>query len=151
MTGWRIGYGVMPEQLVEPISRLVTNSVSCTPSATQIAALESLNGSQEEAQGMVREFKSRRDIIVNGLNNIPGINCANPKGAFYVFPNIQGTGISSREFADDLLSEGGVAALAGEAFGEYGKGFLRFSFANSAENIQNALERIDAFVKTKAK
>lgn len=151
MTGWRIGYGVMPEPLVEPISRLVTNSVSCTPSATQIAALESLNGSQEEAHGMVREFKSRRDIIVNGLNNIPGINCAKPKGAFYVFPNIQGTGISSREFADDLLSEGGVAALAGEAFGEYGKGFLRFSFANSAENIQNALGRIDAFVKTKAK
>ncbi|MDA1189092.1 MAG: pyridoxal phosphate-dependent aminotransferase [Chloroflexi bacterium] len=151
MTGWRIGYGVMPQSLVEPISRLVTNSVSCTASAVQMAALEAISGSQEEAYGIVREFKKRRDILVNGLNKIPGIKCLNPKGAFYVFPNIQGTGMSSRQFADELLSEGGVAALAGEAFGHYGKGYLRFSFANSAENIQKALGRIDAFVKSKKK
>ncbi|MBM3944230.1 MAG: pyridoxal phosphate-dependent aminotransferase [SAR202 cluster bacterium] len=151
MTGWRIGYGVMPKPLVEPISRLVTNSVSCTPAAVQMAALEALNGSQEEAYGMVREFKRRRDIIVKGLNAIPGITCKNPKGAFYVFPNVTGTGMTSRDFADRLLQEGGVAALAGEAFGQYGKGYLRFSFANSAENIKKALGRIETFAKNNRK
>jgi aspartate/methionine/tyrosine aminotransferase len=149
MTGWRIGYGVMPKPLVDPISKLVTNSVSCTASAIQMGALEALNGPQEDAYAMVAEFKRRRDLIVNGLNRVPGIRCANPKGAFYVFPNVQGTGMTSREFADGLLQEGGVACLAGEAFGEYGNGYVRFSFANSAENIKKALTRIDGFVKSK--
>jgi len=150
MTGWRIGYGVMPLELVEPISRLVTNSVSCTASFTQMAVLEAMNGPQDEAHNMVAEFRRRRDIIVQGLNRVPGIRCAMPKGAFYVFPNVEGTGITSREFADGLLEEGGVACLAGESFGEYGVGYVRFSFANSAENIEKALERIDRFVAAKA-
>ena len=146
MTGWRIGYGVMPTELVEPISRLVTNSVSCTASAVQMAALEALNGPQDEAYEIVAEFRKRRDIIVEGLNRIPGIRCAMPKGAFYVFPNIEETGLTSRDFADRLLDEAGVAGLAGESFGQYGKGYVRFSFANSAENIEKALDRIDSFV-----
>ena len=146
MTGWRIGFGVMPQELVEPISRLSTNSVSCTASFTQMAVLEAMQGPQDDADSMVAEFKRRRDIIVNGLNRIPGIRCAMPKGAFYVFPSIEGTGMSSREFADGLLEDGGVACLAGESFGEYGQGCVRFSFANSAENIEAALERIERFV-----
>ena len=146
MTGWRIGYGVMPIELVEPISRLVTNSVSCTASFTQIAAVEAMQGPQDGVEEMVAEFKRRRDIIVNGLNAIEGIDCAMPKGAFYVFPNIQETGMTSRDFADRLLDEAGVACLAGESFGEYGKGYVRFSFANSSENIEKALHRIGDFV-----
>ncbi len=146
MTGWRLGYGVMPLELVEPISRLVTNSVSCTASFTQMAAIEALDGPQDAANGMVAEFKRRRDLIVDGLNSIPGIRCPMPSGAFYVFPNVEGTGLSSAEFADRLLQEAGVACLSGESFGEYGKGHVRFSFANSAENIQKALDRIAGFV-----
>ncbi len=145
MTGWRLGYGVMPLELVEPISRLMTNSVSCTASFTQMAAIEALDGPQDDAYGMVDEFKRRRDLIVNGLNAIPGIRCPMPRGAFYVFPNVEGTGLSSAEFADRLLREAGVACLSGESFGAYGKGYVRFSFANSAENIQKALERIADF------
>ncbi len=150
MTGWRIGYGVMPLELVEPISRLITNSVSCTPAATQIAVIEAMNGPQEPSYEMVAEFKKRRDIIVNGLNRIPGISCPMPKGAFYAFPNIEGTGMTSREFADRLLDDYGVASLAGEAFGRYGNGCVRFSFANSAENLERALDRIERFVASKA-
>lgn len=150
MTGWRAGYGVMPLELVEPISRLVTNSVSCTASFTQMAILEAMNGPQDDANAMVAEFKKRRDIIVNGLNEIPGIRCAMPSGAFYVLPNIEGTGMKSRDFADRLLQEAGVASLAGESFGEYGKGYVRFSFANSAENIEKALDRIGKFVAKNA-
>ena len=150
MTGWRLGYGVMPLELVEPISRLMTNSVSCTASFTQMAAIEALDGPQDDAYGMVAEFKRRRDLIVNGLNAIPGIRCPMPKGAFYVFPNVEGTGLSSAEFADRLLQEAGVACLSGESFGEYGKGHVRFSFANSAENIQKALDRIAGFVSKAA-
>ena len=149
MTGWRIGYGVMPVELVEPISRLVTNSVSCTASFTQMAALEALNGSQDPTERMVSEFKRRRDIIVHGLNDIPGIRCPMPLGAFYVFPSVEETGMSSRQFADSLLPEGGVACLAGESFGRYGDGYVRFSFANSIENIETALERIDKFVRSR--
>ena len=145
MTGWRLGYGVMPLELVEPISRLMTNSVSCTASFTQMAAIEALDGPQDDAYGMVDEFKRRRDLIVDGLNAIPGIRCPMPRGAFYVFPNVEGTGLSSAEFADRLLREAGVACLSGESFGAYGKGYVRFSFANSAENIQKALERIADF------
>ena len=148
MTGWRIGYGVMPLELVEPISRLATNSVSCTASFTQMAALEALDGPQDHSYTMVAEFKRRRDIIVDGLNEIKGIRCRVPKGAFYAFPNIEDTGMSSEQFADDLLNKAGVACLTGEAFGEYGEGFVRFSFANSTENIEKALERIESFVKS---
>ncbi len=147
MTGWRIGYGVMPLELVEPISRLVTNSVSCTAGFTQMAALEALNGSRDDVHSMVAEFKKRRTIIVDGLNSIKGIRCPLPRGAFYAFPNIEETGMSSRRFADDLLTEAGVACLPGESFGQYGNGFVRFSFANSAENIEKALDRIEDFVK----
>ena len=149
MTGWRVGFGIMPVDLVEPICRLSTYSVSCTAAFTQMAVLEAMNGPQDDADHIVNEFKKRRDIIVNGLNNIKGIRCPMPKGAFYIFPNVEGTGMTSREFADGLLEEGGVAGLAGESFGKYGKGCVRFSFANSAENIERALERIDNFVKSK--
>ena len=146
MTGWRIGFGVMPLELVEPISRLATNSVSCTASFTQIAAIEALEGPQEAAHAMVAEFRKRCDLIVEGLNGIDGIRCTTPQGAFYAFPSVEDTGMPSREFADRLLEEAGVACLAGESFGQYGKGYVRFSFANSAENLQRALERIDRFV-----
>ena len=150
MTGWRIGYGVMPLELVEPISRLVTNSVSCTASFTQMAAMEAMNGPQDDAQGIVAEFRRRRDIIVEGLNRIPGVRCPLPMGAFYVFPNVEETGMSSAEFANRLLEEAGVACLAGESFGEYGAGYVRFSFANSVENIQIALDRINRFVSSRS-
>ena len=146
MTGWRIGFGVMPLELVEPISRLVTNSVSCTASFTQMAAAEALRGPQDDADNMVAEFKRRRDIIVEGLNRIPGVRCPTPQGAFYAFPNIEQTGMTSREFADRLLNEAGVACLAGESFGQFGNGYVRFSFASSAENLQKALERIERFL-----
>ena len=149
MTGWRIGYGTMPLELVEPISRLVTNSISCTASFTQMAALEALNGSQDATRQMVSEFKRRRDTIVHGLNDIPGIRCPMPLGAFYVFPSVEGTGMSSREFAEELLPEAGVACLAGDSFGRYGDGYVRFSFANSIENIETALERVDKFVRSR--
>jgi aspartate/methionine/tyrosine aminotransferase len=111
-----------------------------------MAVMEAMDGPQDEAYRIVDEFKKRRDIIVDGLNRIPGIRCAMPKGAFYVFPNIEETGITSRQFADGLLEDAGVACLAGESFGEYGNGYIRFSFANSAENIEKALDRIDGFV-----
>jgi aspartate/methionine/tyrosine aminotransferase len=150
MTGWRIGYGVLPLELVEPISRLSTNSVSCTASFTQIAVLEAMDGPQDDAYAIVEEFKKRRDIIVEGLNRIPGLRCALPKGAFYTFPNVEGTGMTSRQFADGLLEEQGVACLAGESFGEYGRGCVRFTFTNSVENIERALERIEKFVASKA-
>ena len=146
MTGWRIGYGVMPLELVEPVSRLATNSVSCTAAFTQIAAIEALDGPQDRAHEIVAEFKQRRDVFVKGLNEVPGIRCPMPKGAFYAFPNVEGTGMASREFADRLLDEHGVACLAGESFGEYGTGCVRFSFTNSTENLERALGRIDAFV-----
>lgn len=146
MTGWRIGFGVMPRDLIEPISRLVTNSVSCTASFTQMAALEALNGLQTNSEDMVAQFKRRRDLVVKGLNRIPGIRCSMPKGAFYAFPNVEGTGMSSKEFADDLLVEEGVASLSGESFGIYGNGYIRISFANSEENLEKALRRIEKFV-----
>jgi len=146
MTGWRLGYGVMPEFLADQVTRLQTNSNSCTASFTQRAGVAALTGPQEASAAMVREFKKRRGIIVAGLNAIKGITCRLPKGAFYVFPNIKGTGKSSREFADRLLSEGGVAALSGTAFGAYGEGYIRLSYANSIPNIQKALQRIEQFV-----
>jgi len=129
---------------VEPITRLVINSVSCTSAFSQYAAAAALDGPWTAVEEMVAEFARRRDFIVAGLNDLPGVTCLQPQGAFYVFPNITGTGLTSGELADRLLNEAGVAALAGTAFGRYGEGFLRFSYANSVENIQAALDAIRA-------
>lgn len=142
MTGWRIGYGVMPRNLAEQFGLLMVNSNSCTATFTQRAALAAIQGPQDDVQTMVAEFKRRRDIFVAGLREIPGIRCPLPGGAFYLFPNIEDLGLSSQELADYLLYEGNVAALSGHGFGASGEGHIRFSFANSVENIQKALERI---------
>ena len=144
MTGWRLGFGVFPPALVEPVTRLVINSVSCTSAFSQYAAIAALQGPWEPVEQMVAEFRRRRDVIVAGLNGIPGISCLEPQGAFYVFPNITGTGLTSAGLAAMLLQDAGVAALGGTAFGTYGEGFLRFSYANSVENIQAALAAIRA-------
>jgi aspartate aminotransferase len=142
MTGWRLGYGVMPDWLAAQVSNLMVNSNSCTAAFSQWAAVEALTGPQDESQKMIEAFRQRRDVIVDGLNQIPGFRCLRPKGAFYVFPSIEDTGMSSREMEDFLLNEAGVATLAGTSFGQYGEGFLRFSYANSVENIKKALEWI---------
>ena len=142
MTGWRLGYGIMPVPLAEQITRLMVNSNSCTAAATQWAGIAALKGPQDPVRQMVEAFRERRDIIVEGLNAIPGIRCLKPRGAFYVFPNIRGTGMDSKTCADFLLSEAGVACLSGTSFGSFGEGYLRFSYANSVENIRKALERI---------
>ncbi|WP_376789619.1 pyridoxal phosphate-dependent aminotransferase [Thermoflexus sp.] len=147
MTGWRLGYGVMPEPLAEAVTRLMINSNSCTAAFTQIAGIAALTGPQDEVDRMVAAFRERREVIVEGLSRIPGFRCLKPKGAFYAFPNIEGTGMSSRELAAYLLEEAGVAVLSGTAFGEYGEGFLRLSFANSVENIHKALERIEKAIR----
>ena len=144
MTGWRLGFGVFPPALVEPVTRLVINSVSCTSAFSQYAAAAALGGPWEPVERMVEEFRRRRAVIVAGLNDIPGITCLEPQGAFYVFPNITGTGLTSAELAGRLLNDAGVAALSGTAFGRYGEGYLRFSYANSVENIQAALEAVRA-------
>lgn len=147
MTGWRIGYGLMHRELAERIAQLMVNSNSCTAAFTQKAAQEALTGPQDAAAAMVAEFKKRRDIIVDGLNSIPGITCKRPLGSFYVFPNIQGLGRSSQELEAFLMEKAGVAALSGTAFGKYGEGYLRLSYANSVENIEKALAKIAAAVK----
>jgi len=148
MTGWRIGYGVMPIELAQQITKLMVNSNSCTAAFTQMAGIEALKGPQDATTEMVDAFRRRRDLIVAGLNKIPGFHCLLPKGAFYVFPNIEGTGKTSQELADYLLAEAGVALLSGTCFGAYGEGFLRLSYANSEANISKALERIkDAVVR----
>ena len=147
MTGWRMGYGVMRPDLATHISRLMTNSISCTASFSQIAGIEALRGPQKSVDAMRAEFKKRRDVMVAGLNKIKGFSCRLPHGAFYVFPNIRATGWPSKKLADALLDDGGVAALSGTAFGEFGEGYLRFSVANSIENIEKALERVDAWAK----
>jgi len=144
MTGWRLGFGVFPPALVEPITRLTINSVSCTSAFSQYAAIAALEGPWQPVDDMVAEFRRRRDIIVAGLNDIPGISCLEPQGAFYVFPNITGTGQTAAQLQARLLAEAGVAALGGTAFGPCGEGFLRFSYANSVENIKAALEAIRA-------
>ncbi len=146
MTGWRLGYGVMPAALAEQVARLQTNSNSCTASFTQVAGIEALTGDQSEANAMVEQFKIRRDVIVDGLNEIPGFRCHRPKGAFYVFPNIEGTGKSAKWLEQNLLEHAGVAALSGTAFGAEGEGYLRFSYANSVENIKTALGRVREFI-----
>jgi len=145
MTGWRMGYGVMRADLATHVARLMTNSASCTASFSQIAGIEALRGPQESVDQMCAEFKKRRDVMVAGLNKIKGFSCRSPKGAFYVFPNITRTGWPSKKLADALLDDAGVAALSGTAFGEFGEGYLRFSVANSIENIEKALERIGAW------
>jgi aspartate aminotransferase len=144
MTGWRLGFGVFPPALVEPVTRLAINSVSCTSAFSQYAAIAALEGPWDAVDQMVAEFRRRRDIIVAGLNDIPGISCVEPQGAFYAFPNITGTGQTSADLQAGLMADAGVAALSGTAFGPYGEGFLRFSYANSVENIRLALEAIRA-------
>jgi len=144
MTGWRLGYGVMPPQLVGATVQLMGNSNSCTATFTQIAGIAALEGPQDDVDMMVAKFKERRDVIVKGLNEIPGFTCTLPKGAFYAFPNVKGTGIPSKELAEMILQEAGVACLDGRGFGEYGAGYIRFSYANSLDNIQEALRRIKA-------
>jgi len=147
MTGWRMGYGVMRADLATHVARLMTNSNSCTASFTQMAGIEALRGPQESVEAMCDEFKKRRDVMVAGLNKIKGFSCRLPKGAFYVFPNITGTGWPSKKLADALLDEAGVAGLSGTAFGNFGEGYMRFSVANSIENIEKALDRIGAWVQ----
>jgi aspartate/methionine/tyrosine aminotransferase len=142
MTGWRLGYGIMPASMAQVVAKLQTNATSCTASFSQMAGAAALRGDQGAVDRMVAEFHRRRDAIVDGLRAIPGIHCARPKGAFYVFPNITRTGYSSRALADRLLEEAGVACLSGTAFGEFGEGHVRFSYANSMENIHEALARI---------
>jgi aspartate/methionine/tyrosine aminotransferase len=139
MTGWRMGYGVMPIPLAEHVTRLMVNSNSCTASFTQWAGIAALQGDQLPVRQMVAEFKRRRDLIVAGLNALPGVSCRTPKGAFYVFPNIKALGKPSGQVAEAMLKEGGVAVLGGTAFGQFGEGYLRLSYANSEANITKAL------------
>jgi aspartate aminotransferase len=143
MTGWRLGFGVLPAPLVEPVTRLVVNSVSCTAAFSQQAAIAALEGPWEPVERMVASFRERRDLVVAGLNAIDGISCLEPAGAFYVFPRVSDLGLPAGELADRLLREGGVACLPGTGFGAHGEGFLRFSYANSAANLREALTRIE--------
>ncbi len=143
MTGWRLGYGVMPVPLAEHLTRLMVNSASCTASFSQLAGIAALEGDQTPVARMVAEFKRRRDIVVEGLDRLPGVSCASPRGAFYVFPNVKGIGRKSAEIADTLMQEAGVAALPGTAFGEHGEGYLRLSYANSEANLRKALDRME--------
>ena len=147
MTGWRLGYGIMNKELAEHMTMLMVNSASCAASITQYAAIEALTGPQDSVKEMVAAFRERRDYLIAALNNIKGIKCVNPLGAFYAFPDISSFGITSAEFAHRLLEEGGVAAAAGTAFGSFGEGFIRLSYANSLDNIKIAVDRIDKFCK----
>jgi aspartate/methionine/tyrosine aminotransferase len=147
MTGWRMGYGVMRADLAAHITRLMTNSNSCTASFTQVAGVEALRGDQSSVDRMRDEFKRRRDVFVAGLNKIKGFSCRMPKGAFYVFPNITGTGWASKKLAEALLEQAGVACLSGTAFGAFGEGYIRFSVANSMENLNTALEKVDSWTR----
>lgn len=149
MTGWRVGYGIMPVQMAEKLARIQTNMNSCTSTFSQRACLDALNGPHDEVDRMVAEFKKRRDFIVKGLSEVPGFRCKLPLGAFYAFPNVKGTSIDCEVLAHRLLEEKGVACLAGTCFGKYGDGFLRLSYANSVENIAKALERIKELVSKK--
>ena len=146
MTGWRLGYGVFPDFMIDDVSKLMTNSVSCTSVFTQIAGIEALEGPQDFVRNMMKEFTKRREIVVDGLNSLQGIKCSIPKGAFYAFPNIKNTGMSSQQFADKALYDGGVALLSGTSFGKFGEGFIRISFANSIENIKEGIKRISTIL-----
>jgi len=148
MTGWRLGFAAMPKQLADYMFTLAINNFSSTATFTQYAMVEALTGPQDDINKMVAEFRRRRDVIVDGLNDIEGIHCLRPEGAFYVFPNITGTGLKSKEFADMMLEQAGVACLSGTAFGEYGEGYVRFSYANSVENIKEGLARIKRVLST---
>jgi len=147
MTGWRLGYGVMPVWLADQMTRLQTNAVSCNAAFTLEAGQAAILGPQDDVYKMVEAFRKRREVFVDGLNKIPGFKCLKPKGAFYAFPNIEGTGMTSQKMADYLMNEAGVAVLSGTAFGTYGEGFLRLSYANSIENLEKALQRINDAVK----
>jgi aspartate/methionine/tyrosine aminotransferase len=149
MTGWRMGYGIMRPDLAAAVARLMINSNSCTASFTQKAGVEALRGDQGSVDRMNQEFKRRRDMFVSRINRIPGFSCRSPKGAFYTFPSIKQTGWKSKQLADALLDEAGVACLAGTAFGSYGEGYVRFSIANSYENLEKALDRIEQWAKKK--
>ncbi len=146
MTGWRLGYGVAPKPLTDAIAKLETNCNSCTPSFIQRAGIVALRSSQEASEAMMAQFKARRDVIVDGLNSLPGISCVKPRGAFYAFPNVTGTGIETSTLAKRILEEAGVAVLSGTAFGEYGEGYLRLSYANSVENLRAAVKAIGEFL-----
>lgn len=148
MTGWRLGYGAMRKDLAQKVTQLMINSNSCTSAFTQMAGVEALRGPQTESKKMVEEFRRRREVIVSGLNNIKGITCKKPRGAFYVFPNVKSFGMESKKLSDIILQKAGVAVLSGTAFGAYGEGYLRLSFANSVENIQKAIKRISDLAKT---
>lgn len=147
MTGWRLGYGIMPAPMAQVVAKLQTNATSCTATFSQMAAVKALRGDQTSVDKMTSEFHRRRDFMVDGLRQIPGFTCVRPKGAFYVFPNIVGTGFSSKALSDHLLDEAGVACLSGTAFGEFGEGHVRFSYANSMENLAEALQRIKGWVE----
>lgn len=151
MTGWRLGFGIMDKPLAVHVARLMTNSNSCTASFVQRAGIAALTGPQGEMHAMVDEFRRRRDAMVRGLNAIPGVRCLVPQGAFYVFPNIAGTGLGSKALATALLEEAGVACLAGTSFGSHGEGFLRFSTANSLPNLEQALQRIGDYLSARVK
>jgi aspartate/methionine/tyrosine aminotransferase len=146
MTGWRLGYAVWPRELVDHATRLAINIHSCVNAATQHAGIEALKGPQDAADRMVAAFDERRQVIVERLNALPGFRCVRPGGAFYAFPNISGTGFSARKLQDDLLNEVGVALVAGTSFGDQGEGYIRFSYANSVENIERAIDRIGNFL-----
>ena len=148
MTGWRLGFGVMPVELAKRVDLLLTHSVGSTAHFTQFAGLEAVTGPQDRVEVMVAEYQRRRDAIVEGLNAIPGFVCQKPQGAFYVFPNITGTGMSSNDLANLILEKAGVALLPGNSFGKCGEGYLRLSYANSIENIKRGLERINAAVES---
>lgn len=147
MTGWRLGFGIMPVSLVERVQLLLTHSVGCTAHFTQYAGVEALTGPQDRVAEVVNEYQRRRDVIVEGLNMLPGVSCQNPQGAFYAFPSIKEHGKTSKEMANFFLEEAGVALLPGSAFGAYGEGYLRVAYANSIENIQKALARMEAVLK----
>jgi aspartate aminotransferase len=147
MTGWRLGYSISSAEFAPVLARLQTNATSCTAAMTQMAGVEALNGPQESVDRMVAEFRKRRDVIVAGFNALEGVRCLAPHGAFYALPDIRGTGFSSKDLQNRLLAEAGVACLSGTAFGQYGDGFLRFSYANSIENINEALSRFAGFLE----
>ncbi len=147
MTGWRIGFGVMPTWLVEAVNKLMVNSNSCTASFTQRAGIAALTGPQDDVERMVAEFRRRRDAFCDGLNSLPGIRCKRPGGAFYAFANVQDTGLTSKELADALLTEAGVACLNGASFGVYGEGYIRFSYAAAYEDLMEAIARIGRFLR----
>ncbi len=148
MTGWRLGYGIMPPELAPHITKLAVNSVSCAATFTQKAGIAALDGPRDAVEAMTAEFAARRRLITDGLRAIPGIRCPEPEGAFYAFPSIADTGLSSREFEERAMQEAGVALLSGSAFGQYGEGYVRLSYANSQQNITKAIDRLSALVRS---